>query len=146
MKSKKPKAGTIVLVPAGRIEYIPAKILYVFNRYPNTLLLKLYSVVVYNDDEDAYEHSLRSEEAAQLMITGTLYVNSGRWPSAGTVKVTPEEDYASLRVEGGQVIYKDEYLREASEADYTSLPRLTFTSITGAELYARELVARLRGE
>lgn len=120
MNKKSISEGSIIVIPT-EIGYVVSKILYVSEYFKNTALFKVYSKQV--KTPVSYASAVESDDF-NLFYTSTIAIKQGAWIKVSEQVLSEAENSFLTRIVGGDVWYKDECIRPASDGDYSSLPKM----------------------
>ncbi|WP_409285181.1 hypothetical protein [Pseudomonas protegens] len=131
MSSQKTTVGDIVLIPITQ-GFRPAKVLYVSQRYKDTILLGLYATCV---SAQQLPEPL-ADTFALLLYTSKAPVQKQRWPRVGHEALRESQTRLDLRVVAGELWQGDEHLGVASAEQRKTLPEML---VMGAGLVEKKL-------
>lgn len=120
MSKKSISEGSIIAIPT-EVGYVIAKILYVSEYFKNTALFKVYAKQV--TTPESYAIAVEPDDF-NLFYTGTIAIKKGTWVKVSEQALSEAEESFSNRIVGGDVWYKDECVRPASDSDHSSLPKM----------------------
>ncbi|WP_146249910.1 MULTISPECIES: hypothetical protein [unclassified Pseudomonas] len=133
MSSQKTTVGDIVLIPITE-GFRPAKVLYVSQRYKDTILLGLYATCV---SAQQLPEPL-ADTFALLLYTSRAPVQKQRWPRVGHEALRESQTRLDLRVVAGELWQGDEHLGVASAEQRKILPEML---VMGAGLVEKKAAA-----
>lgn len=126
-------AGDIVLIPISE-GFRPAKVLYVSQRYKDTILLGVYATCVATrqlPDELADTFALR-------LYTSKAAVRKQRWHRVGHEALRETQTGLDLRIVAGELWQGDQHLGVASPEQRKNLPEML---VMGAALVEKKAAA-----
>lgn len=116
MITKKTAVGDIVLISLEQ-GFRPAKVLYVSQRYKDTILIGIYKAVV-----DALEFPNHlSDDFELLLYTSKVPIQKKRWHCVGNEPLRVNQKYLDLRVVAGDLWQGDKHLGRASDQNKQEL-------------------------
>ncbi|MEX5608330.1 hypothetical protein ABFV58_09835 [Pseudomonas protegens] len=133
MKLKKTTAGDIVLIPVEG-GFKPAKVLYVSERYKDTILLGIYK---FFSTEQRLPDEL-PDRFDLLLYTSKAPIQKKRWHYVGHEDLRTTQTDLDLRVVAGELWKGDVHIGAASDEDRKSLPEML---VVGAGLVEKKATA-----
>lgn len=133
MKAKKTAVGDIVLIPLAE-GFRPAKVLYVSQRYKDTILLGIYKTAV-NGQQMPDE---LPDGFALLLYTSKASIQKQRWPAVGHEPLRTAQTQLDRRIVATQLWQGDEHLGPASAQDRLDLPEM---QVMGAGVVEKKAAA-----
>jgi hypothetical protein len=133
MSKKNVDVGDIILIPVES-KFVPAKVLYLSQRYKNVILLGIYNLRTL-----AKEFPKTLPACFGLMVyTSQDPVLKKRWISIGHQPLLTGQDGVAKRIVAGDVWLNDQHLGAATENDRRSLPQM---DVLGAGLVEKKVAA-----
>ncbi|WP_439854733.1 hypothetical protein [Pseudomonas yamanorum] len=133
MKNKKTTAGDIILIPVQQ-GFKPAKVLYVSERYKDTILLGIYK----NSVPDLCLPSNLAETFELLLYTSKAPIQKQRWHHVGHEQLRATQQHLDVRIVAGELWQGDTHLGPASEEDKKTLTEML---VMGAGLVEKKAAA-----
>ncbi|MEE5129816.1 hypothetical protein V2J82_05125 [Pseudomonas alliivorans] len=119
MKNKKTTVGDVVLIPV-KDGFKAAKILYVSDRYKDTILLGIFKGLL---SEKKMPEQL-PESIDLLLYTSKVPIQKQRWHFVGHEELRDPQKNLDLRVVAGDLWKGDTHLGSASAEDRINLPEM----------------------
>ncbi|MFJ2710770.1 hypothetical protein ACIOZM_07735 [Pseudomonas sp. NPDC087346] len=112
----------------------PAKVLYVSERYKNTILLGIYK----NSIETQQMPDNLHDTFELLLYTSKVPIQKQRWHLVGHENLKPSQSNLDLRIVAEELWQGDRHLGKASEEDRKELPEML---VMGAGLVEKKAEA-----
>lgn len=135
MKPGKTAVGDIVLIPLAQ-GFRPAKVLYVSQRYTDTILLGLYATTV----GAAQMPADLPDDFGLTLYTSKAPIRTQRWLQVGNQALTATQRGLDRRIVATELWQGDEHLGPASAQDQLDLPQM---QVMGAGLVEKKAQALL---
>ncbi|EPL07186.1 hypothetical protein [Pseudomonas sp. CF161] len=136
MKPGKTAVGDIVLIPLAQ-GFRPAKVLYVSQRYKDTLLLGLYATTV----NSVHMPADLPDGFGLTLYTSKAPIRTGRWLQVGNQALTAPQRGLDRRIVANELWQGDEHLGPASAQDQLDLPQMLVMGAGLVEKKAQALLA-----
>lgn len=137
MSKKNVDIGEIILIPVEN-EFVPAKVLYLSQRYKNVIMLGIYALRT-----SVKECPKTLPVSFGLMVfTSQDPVLKKRWISIGHQPLLAGQAGVAKRIVAGDVWLDDQHLGPASESDRRSLPQMEVLGAGLVEKKAASIAAR----
>jgi len=136
MKPGKTTVGDIVLIPLAR-GFRPAKVLYVSQRYKDTILLGLYATTVSAPQMPAD----LPDGFGLVLYTSKAPLRTQRWRQVGHQALTAAQCGLDRRIVATELWQGDEHLGPASAQDQLDLPQMLVMGAGLVEKKAQALLA-----
>ncbi|MCU7251614.1 hypothetical protein [Pseudomonas koreensis] len=133
MKLKKTTVGDIVLIPVDK-GFKPAKVLYVSDRYKDTILLGIYKNLI---TEQKLPEAL-PDTFGLLLYTSKVPIQRQRWHHVGHEDLRVSQTDLDLRLVAGELWKGDVHMGAASDEDRKNLPEML---VMGAGLVEKKAAA-----
>jgi len=121
--------GTVVSIPCNDY-YVVAKVLFLSDRMKNVALYKIFD---HKASLDKPYIDVISSSSFDLVYTGIGLIKKGEWPILAHLPLLDSEKESSMRIAAGNVWLANEYLRPATDEDYSSIPRMLVANVKGVE-------------
>jgi hypothetical protein len=133
--------GDVFLVPIGRRQYCPVKVLYVSEYFKNVMLVGAYKAIV---DAKVMPQRLPRSFGATIYSVVRGAEKDGKWIKVGTKPVLAREKRLSTRIVGGDVWVEDTCLGPPSLEERKTLPRMRIClGFDGVKDDIKEMLATL---
>ena len=139
MSKKDVNPGEIALIPLEDGGFIPAKVFYLSAYFKDVILLALFPHKMTAKGMPEF----LPHEPSVLLYTSQLPITEGRWKSVGVQGLRKNEIDKAKRIVASAVWINDEELRQATDEDLASLPKMSVCGTDWVEEDAEEIAAKL---